>query len=68
MTPDRALTGVVLVGSCLIAGGILIGAEIFAVDLPFAPYVMVALAVLVVLGAAMLIFSCRGRDASPSQE
>ncbi|HOI57974.1 MULTISPECIES: hypothetical protein [unclassified Methanoculleus] len=68
MTPDRALTGVVLVGSCLIAGGILIGAEIFAVDLPFAPYVMVTLATLVVLGAAALVLSCLERDESPSRQ
>ncbi|KDE55288.1 hypothetical protein [Methanoculleus sp. MH98A] len=68
MTPDLTLPGAALISTCIIAGGILIAAQMFAVVIPFAPYVMVTLAVLVVLGAAMLIFSCRGRDASPSQE
>ena len=66
MTPDLTLPGAALISTCIIAGGILIGAQIFAVEVPFAPYVMVALAVLIVLGAAMLVLSCRGRDASPS--
>lgn len=70
MTHDLTFPGAALISTCIIAGGILIAAQMFAVAIPFAPpYVMVALAVLVVLGAAMLIFSCRGgRDASPSQE
>ncbi|KLK89324.1 hypothetical protein SZ63_02575 [Methanoculleus sediminis] len=68
MTPDLTLPGAALVSTCIIAGGILIAAQMFAVVIPFAPYVMVTLAVLVVLGAAMLIFSCRSRDAIPSQE
>ncbi|MDK2890765.1 MAG: hypothetical protein PWR21_1397 [Methanoculleus sp.] len=66
MTPDLTLPGAALISTCIIAGGILIGAQMFAVEVPFAPYVMVALAVLVVLGAVMLILSCRGRDMSPS--
>ncbi|MDK2916547.1 MAG: hypothetical protein PWR25_1104 [Euryarchaeota archaeon] len=68
MTYDLTLPGAALVSTCIIAGGILIAAQIFAVDIPFAPYIMVMLAVLVVLGAAMLIFSCRGQEISPSQE
>lgn len=68
MTPNLTLPGAALVSTCIIAGGILIAAQMFAVVIPFAPYVMVALAILVVLGAAMLILSCRARDASPSQE
>ncbi|WP_292366092.1 MULTISPECIES: hypothetical protein [unclassified Methanoculleus] len=66
MTPDLTLPGAALISTCIIAGGILIGAQMFAVEVPFAPYVMVALAVLVVLGAVMLVLSCRGRDMSPS--
>ncbi|MDN7012308.1 hypothetical protein FGW20_04485 [Methanoculleus sp. FWC-SCC3] len=66
MTPDLTLPGAALVSTCIIAGGILIAAQIFAVEVPFAPYVMVALAALVVLGAAMLVLSCRGRDVIPS--
>lgn len=70
MTPDLTLPGAVLASSCLIAGGILIGAQIFAVDLPFpfVGYVMVALASLVVLGATMLVLSCREQDESPSRQ
>jgi hypothetical protein len=66
MTPDLTLPGAALISTCIIAGGILIAAQMFAVEVPFAPYVMVALAVFVVLGAVMLVLSCRGRDTSPS--
>ncbi len=66
MTHDLTLPGAALISTCIIAGGILIGAQTFAVVIPFAPYVMVALAVLVVLGAAMLVLSCRGHT-SPSR-
>jgi len=66
MTPDLTLPGAALISTCIIAGGILIAAQMFAVEVPFAPYVMVALAVLVVLGAIMLVLSCRGRDMNPS--
>ncbi|WOX55419.1 MULTISPECIES: hypothetical protein [unclassified Methanoculleus] len=62
MKPDRTFLGAVLVSSCIIAGGLLIGARIFAVEVPFAPYIMVVLAALVVLGAFVLILSCRDRD------
>ncbi len=67
MTHNLTLPGAALISICIIAGGILIGAQTFAVVIPFAPYVMVALAVLVVLGAAMLVLSCRSRDTSPSR-
>jgi len=68
MTPDLTLPGGVLISSCIIAGGILIGFQIFAVDIPFAGYIMVALAALVVLGATMLVLSCRRRDEGPSRQ
>ncbi|MDD3858047.1 MAG: hypothetical protein PHP43_08370 [Methanoculleus sp.] len=67
MTHDLTLPGAALISTCIIAGGILIAAQMFAVVIPFAQYVMVALAVLVVIGAAMLIFSCRDQI-RPSQE
>ncbi len=67
MKSDLTFPGAALISTCIIAGGILIGAQTFAVVVPFAPYIMVALAVLVVLGAAMLVLSCRGRDTSPSR-
>ncbi|MCK9278229.1 MAG: hypothetical protein M0P22_09100 [Methanoculleus sp.] len=67
MTPDLTLPGVVLISTCIIAGGILIGAQIFAVVVPFASYIMVALAALVVLGAAVLVLSSRDPDGVPSR-
>ncbi|MCT8338253.1 hypothetical protein FKB36_12345 [Methanoculleus sp. Afa-1] len=68
MTHNLTLPGAALISTCIIAGGILIAAQMFAVVIPFAPYVMVALAVLIVIGAAMLIFSDKGREINPSQE
>ena len=67
MTPDLTLPGTILISTCIIAGGILIGAQTFAVEIPFARYAMVALAVLVVLGAAMLILSCLSQNVSASR-
>jgi len=67
MTRDLTLPGVVLISTCIIAGGILIGAQIFAVVVPFASYIMVALAALVVLGAAVLVLSSRDLDGVPSR-
>jgi hypothetical protein len=67
MTRDLTLPGVVLISTCIIAGGILIGAQIFAVVVPFASYIMVALAALVVLGAAVLVLSSRDPDGVPSR-
>ncbi|WP_292519941.1 hypothetical protein [Methanoculleus sp.] len=66
MNSNLTLPGTILVSTCIIAGGILIGAQTFAVAVPFAPYVMVALAALVVLGAGMLVISIRG-PAGPSR-
>ncbi|MCK9298806.1 hypothetical protein HL657_09655 [Methanoculleus sp. YWC-01] len=66
MTPDLTLPGATLISTCIIAGGILIAAQIFAVEVPFASYVMVALAIFIVLGAGMLVLSCRSRGANPS--
>ncbi|WP_332450716.1 hypothetical protein [Methanoculleus sp.] len=68
MTPDLTLPGMVLISTCIIAGGILIGLQIFAIDLPFTGYVMVALAALVVLGATMLVLSCRRQNENPSRQ
>lgn len=68
MTHDLTLPGAALISTCIIAGGILIMAQMFAVVIPFAPYVMVALTVLIVIGAAMLIISSNGPEISHSQE
>ncbi|MFY1643051.1 hypothetical protein ACK11Z_04855 [Methanoculleus bourgensis] len=65
MKHDLTLAGAALVSGCIITGGILIGALTFSVEVPFAPYIMVTLAALIVLGAAVLILSCRtGGDPS----
>jgi hypothetical protein len=64
MRPDLAPSGAILLSTCIIAGGIVVGAQTFAVDVPFAPYIMVTLAALVVIGAAMLIISSRGAGAA----
>ncbi|MFA7561943.1 MAG: hypothetical protein WCY70_00725 [Methanoculleus sp.] len=68
MTPNLTLLGAALISTCIIAGGILIAAQMFAVVIPFAPYAMVVLAVLVVIGALMLISSSKGREINPSRE
>lgn len=67
MTPDLTLPGAFLVSICIIVGGVLIGALTFSVEVPFAPYIMVALAALVVLGAVMLVLSSRDQDGAPSR-
>lgn len=68
MTRNLALPGATLISACIITGGIMIVAQMFAVTIPYAPYAMVALAILVVVGAIMLIASCRDQGISPSQE
>lgn len=64
MRPELAPYGAILLSSCIIAGGIVVGAQTFAIDVPFAPYIMVMLAALVVLGAAMLVISSKGAGAA----
>ncbi|MFA5614542.1 MAG: hypothetical protein WC993_08750 [Methanoculleus sp.] len=65
MSPDLSLAGAALSSGCIIVGGIIIGALTFSVEVPFAPYIMVILAVLIVIGAAVLLFSRRtGSDPS----
>ncbi len=59
MTPDLRYPGAVLISTCIILGGVLIGAETFSITIPFAPYIMVILAACVVLGAAALVLSCQ---------
>ncbi len=65
MNHDLSLAGAALSSGCIIVGGIIIGALTFSVDIPFAPYIMVILAALIVIGAAVLIFS-RGIGSDPS--
>ncbi len=68
MRSDLALPGAILLSTCIIAGGVLTAALTFAVEIPFAPYVMILLAALVVLGAAMLVLSSKGPGtADPSR-
>ncbi len=66
MTGDLTFFGGVLISSCIIAGGILIGAMAFAIPIPYSSYAMVMLAILVVIGAAVLILSSKG--SVPSQQ
>ncbi len=68
MKSDTTFLGTVLISLCIIAGGIIIGAEIFDIGIPFAPYVMVVLAVLVVIGAAALLLSCRRLESGTAQK
>ena len=65
MNHDLSLAGAVLISGCIIVGGVIIGALTFSVEVPFAPYIMVTLAALIVIGAAVLLFSRRtGSDPS----
>lgn len=59
MNKDLTLAGAALVSISIIAAGTLIGAMIFSIDVPFAPHIMVILAILIVFGASILIHSCR---------
>ncbi len=58
-TPDLTTSGALLTSLSIIAGGIIIGAMIFRIPVPLAPYIMVTLALLVVIGAAALLAGCR---------
>ncbi len=65
MNYDLSLAGAALISGCIIVGGVIIGALTFSVEVPFAPYIMVTLAALIVIGAAVLLFSRRtGSDPS----
>jgi hypothetical protein len=64
MKSDAALHGATLISISIILSGIVIGAQIFSIAIPFAPYIMVGLAVLVVIGALLLLSSCRDPDGS----
>ncbi|HQD25861.1 MULTISPECIES: hypothetical protein [Methanoculleus] len=64
---DLILPGVVLVSTCIIIAGALIGAQTFAVPIPFTPYIMVILAALVVIGATMLVLSSRSLEVESPQ-
>ena len=66
MTPALAQIGAIMVSTSIILGGILIAVQMFAVTVPFAPYIMVALSILIVIGAAMLIHSSRSLETSLS--
>ncbi len=67
MTPDLTFFGMVLISSSIIVGGFLIGALTFAIDVPYASCIMVLLAVLIVLGATMLVLSTRDQGGVPSR-
>jgi hypothetical protein len=66
-TTDLTTQGAILTSLSIIAGGIIIGAMIFQIAIPFAQYIMVALAALVVIGAIALILGCRGQGENAVQ-
>ncbi|WOX57499.1 hypothetical protein [Methanoculleus receptaculi] len=66
MTPALAQIGAIMVSTSIILVGILIAVQMFAVTVPFAPYIMVTLSILIVIGAAMLIHSSRSLETSSS--
>ena len=66
MRSNLAQIGAILVSTCIIASGILVAVQMFAITVPFAPYIMVALSILIVIGAAMLIHSSRSLETSLS--
>jgi len=66
MRSNLAQIGAILVSTSIIASGILVAVQMFAITVPFAPYIMVALSILIVIGAAMLIHSSRSLETSPS--
>jgi len=67
MTPTFAQIGAILISTCIVLGGILIVAQMFALTVPFAPQIMVALSILIVIGAAMLIHSSRSLETTVSR-
>ncbi len=64
-TTDLTTQGAILTSLSIIAGGIIIGAMIFQISIPFAQYIMVALAALVVIGAIALILGSREHEENP---
>jgi len=67
MTPTFVQIGAILISTCIVLGGILIVAQMFALTVPFAPQIMVALSILIVIGAAMLIHSSRSLETTVSR-
>ncbi|MDN7025377.1 hypothetical protein FGU65_10805 [Methanoculleus sp. FWC-SCC1] len=66
-TSDLTTQGAILTSLSIIAGGIIIGAMIFQISIPFAQYIMVVLAGLVVIGAIALILGSRESEKTPVQ-
>ncbi|HSQ93347.1 MAG TPA: hypothetical protein VLL74_03545 [Methanoregula sp.] len=54
---DLASVGLVLIGSSITAAGTIIGVTLLGVRIAYTPFLLLTSAVLVVLSAALLIFS-----------
>jgi len=67
MSSDLPFAGAALISLSIIGGGILIGAEMFRIAIPFAPYLLVILALLIVVGAAAIILAIRRQDAGVAE-
>lgn len=66
-TTDLTTQGAILTSLSIITGGIIIGAMIFQISIPFAQYIMVVLAGLVVIGAIALVLGSRECEQTPVQ-
>jgi hypothetical protein len=54
---DLTSIGLVLIGSSITIAGTIIGVMLLGVQVPFAPFLLFTTAVLVVLSAALIVFS-----------
>jgi hypothetical protein len=60
MALTHALSGELFAGIGIIAGGLLIASMIVGIDVPFAPFLLVGSAILVVAGAGAIILAGDG--------
>jgi len=54
---DLTSVGLVLIGSSITAAGTIIGAMLLGVRIVFAPFLLLTTSILVVLSAALIVFS-----------
>ena len=66
MTAYGILSGEILAGGSLGACGIIIALLILGIRIPHAPVVLIALALLTVLGGALLIINAASRQDDPA--
>jgi hypothetical protein len=65
MSTDTYSIRIILMGVPMIVGGFLVAAIILGMDIPFAPYLLIALVMLIVIGAVLSITSLQENKGTP---